>query len=409
LTGSSDHILTSHAGSLPRPDDLIELNRRRLDGDPVESDEYEAALRAATADVVRRQVAIGIDVPNDGEYGHAMGAKVDYGAWWNYSFSRLSGVGAFTRWENAAASASGTIQLATWDRRRDWNRFAEAFNDPDWGLAPKAKATKETPDIGFLVPVCEGPLVYTGHDDIQRDIDNMKAAMEQAGIDDGFLCSVGPGSWSRIGNTYYGTDEEFVWACAEALREEYLAITQAGLSLQIDEPSFASNWDQFDPEPSLADYRAFTKVRIEALNHALRGIPEQLTRLHCCWGSYHGPHMGDIPLEDVVDLLLEINTGSYQLEAANPRHEHEWKVWGQVALPEGKALVPGVVSHATNVVEHPEVVADRIVRFANVVGRENVIAATDCGLGGRVHPQIAWAKLEALVDGARLASERLWT
>jgi 5-methyltetrahydropteroyltriglutamate--homocysteine methyltransferase len=405
---STDCILTTHAGSLPRPDDLIELNRRRMDGEPVDEAAYQEQLREETADVVRRQAEIGIQIPNDGEYGHAMGAKVDYGAWWNYSFARLSGVSEFTRWENAAVSESGTIQLATWDKRRDWNRFAEAFADPTWGLAPKAKATKDAPEIGFLVPTCNGPLAYTGYDEIQRDIDNMKIAMERAGVESGFLNSVGPGSWSRIGNTYYDTDEEFVWACAEAMREEYLAIIDAGLMIQIDEPSFASNWDQFDPEPSLEDYRAFTTIRVEALNHALRGIPEELTRLHCCWGSYHGPHMGDIELRHIVDLLLQINTGSYQLEAANPRHEHEWRVWEDVKLPEGKVLVPGVVSHATNVVEHPEVVADRIERYARVVGRENVVAATDCGLGGRVHPQIAWAKLEVLAEGARLATERLW-
>jgi 5-methyltetrahydropteroyltriglutamate--homocysteine methyltransferase len=408
MTRSVDQILTTHAGSLPRPDDLIELNRRRIDGEPIDEADYQARLSEATAEVVSRQAESGISIANDGEYGHAMGAKVDYGAWWNYSFSRLSGVSEWTRWENAAVSSTGAIQLATWDRRRDWNRFAEAFADPEWGFAPKSKGTKETAEIGFLVPCCDGPLSYTGHEDIQRDIDNMKAAMERAGVETGFLCSVGPGSWSRIGNTYYETDEEFVWASAEAMREEYLAITNAGLTVQIDEPSFASNWDQFDPEPSLSDYRDFTMIRIEALNHALRGIPEEQTRLHCCWGSYHGPHMGDIELRHIVDLLLKINTGSYQLEGANPRHEHEWRVWEDTPLPEGKVLLPGVVSHATNVVEHPEVVADRIERYARVVGRESVVAATDCGLGGRLHPQIAWAKLEALAEGARRASKRLW-
>jgi 5-methyltetrahydropteroyltriglutamate--homocysteine methyltransferase len=409
MSDAADHIRTSHAGSLPRPDELIELNRRRMDDEPVDDASYEQALRDATIDVVRRQAEIGVDIPNDGEYGHAMGAKVDYGAWWNYSFTRISGLGPWRRWDDVrAAPPRTTIQLATWPKRRDWNRFAEAFNDPDWGLAPKAKTTKEQPQIGFFVPVCESRLAYVGHADLQRDIDNVKAAMERAGVTTGFLNSVGPGSWSRIGNTFYDTDEEFVWACAEALREEYLAITEAGLIVQIDEPSFASNWDQFDPEPSLEDYRAFTMVRIEALNHALRGIPPELTRFHVCWGSYHGPHTTDIELRDIVDLLLHIDTGSYQFEAGNVRHEHEWKIWQDVELPEGKVLVPGVVSHVTNVIEHPELVADRIERFASAVGRENVIAATDCGLGGRVHPQIAWAKLEALVAGARLATKRLW-
>jgi 5-methyltetrahydropteroyltriglutamate--homocysteine methyltransferase len=402
------HIRTSHAGSLPRPDDLIELNRRWIDGDLDDEAGYRKKLREATVEVVRRQADVGIDIPNDGEYGHAMGTKVDYGAWWQYSFTRLGGLGLFSGWENLpVAPAQTPIRLAPWTKRRDWTRFAEAFSDPDWGLAPKAKSGKDDPEVGFKLPVCEGPLTYTGHADLQRDIENVKEGMAEAGVATGFLNSVGPGSWSRIGNRYYPTDEEFVWACAEALREEYLAITNAGLTVQIDEPSLASNWDQFNPEPSLEDYRAFTMVRIEALNHALRGIPPALTRLHCCWGSYHGPHSTDVELRDIVDLLLRIDTGSYQLEAGNVRHEHEWKVWQDVKLPEGKVLVPGVVSHVTNVVEHPEVVADRIERFASVVGPENVVAATDCGLGGRVHPQIAWAKLEALVEGARLATKRL--
>ncbi len=260
----------------------------------------------------------------------------------------------------------------------------------------------------ILLPVCEGPLTYVGQAVVQRDISNIKEGMRRAGIDEAFLCAVVPGSASRMGNAHYATDEEFLWACAEALREEYLAITEAGITVQIDEPSFAENWDQFNPEPALADYRAFTRTRIEALNHALRGIPEELVRFHCCWGSWHGPHTTDIELRDVVDLLLEIDAGSYSFEAANVRHEHEWRVWEDVDLPDGKVLVPGVVSHATNVVEHPELVADRIERFARAVGRENVIAATDCGLGGRVHPQIAWAKLETLAEGARLASRHLW-
>jgi 5-methyltetrahydropteroyltriglutamate--homocysteine methyltransferase len=404
-----ERILTSHAGSLPRPDHLIELNRRRFDEEPYDEDEYQRELRDATIDVVRRQAELGIDVPNDGEYGHAMGAKVDYGAWWHYSFARLGGLG---RWSDMldlpTAEPKETIPLATFMQRRDWNRFADAYGDPDAGVAAKAKSRKDEPEIGMMLPVCTGPLTYTGCAEIERDIANLKAGMEAAGVESAFLCSVGPGSASRIGNEFYETDEEFVWACADAMREEYLAITNAGLMVQIDEPSFAENWDQFDPEPSLEEYRAFTRVRIEALNHALRGIPQELTRFHCFWGSWHGPHTTDIELKDIVDLLLEIETGSYSFEASNARHEHEWRLWQDVALPEGKVLVPGVVSHATNVIEHRELVADRIERFANVVGRENVIAATDCGLGGRVHPQIAWTKLEALADGARLASERLW-
>lgn len=409
MSRRTGHIRTTHAGSLPRPDELIEINRRRMDGEHVSDAQYRELVQRDTADVVARQAQIGIDIPNDGEYAHEMGTKVDYAAWINYSYSRVSGIGEWTDWDSVeAAPPRGTIQLAPWPSRRDFSRFAEAFNDPDYGLAPKAKVAQGEPSIGWMVPVVTGEVKYTGHAEIARDIENMKLAMQRAGVETGFLCSVGPGSWSRIGNTYYETDEEFVWAVAEALREEYLAITTAGLIVQIDEPSFSSNWDQFNPEPSIADYRAFTMVRIEALNHALRGIPEELTRFHGCWGSNRGPHTTDIELRDMVDLLLKVETGSYQLEAGNVRHEHDWKVWQDVRLPEGKVLVPGVVTHKTSVVEHPELVADRLELFAKLVGRDNVIGATDCGLGGRLHPQIAWAKLEALAEGAQQATARLW-
>jgi len=405
---SSDRVLTSHAGSLPRPDDLIELNRRRLDGEPYDQEAYDRRLREATIEVVKRQAELGIDIPNDGEYGHTMGAKVDYGAWWSYSFQRLGGLGLWTDMANVpTAPATTTIALSTFPERRDWVRFADAYGDPDSGVAPKGKSTEGESQAGMMLPVCEGPLTYTGHDEVRRDVANLKAGLEAAGLEQGFMCALGPGSASRIGNAHYATEEEFVWACAEALREEYLEITGAGLIVQIDEPSFAENWDQFNPEPSLEDYLAFTRVRVEALNHALRGIPRELTRFHCCWGSWHGPHTTDIPIADLVDLLLELDVGSYSFEAGNVRHEHEWRAWQGVDLG-GRVLVPGVVSHATNVVEHPQLVADRIERFANAVGRENVIASTDCGLGGRVHPQIAWAKLEALAEGARVATERLW-
>ncbi|MFN8204971.1 MAG: cobalamin-independent methionine synthase II family protein [Solirubrobacteraceae bacterium] len=407
---STDRILTSHAGSLPRPEDLIELNRQRLDGESYDEQRYAEQLRQATIDVVRRQAEIGIDLPNDGEYGHTMGAKVDYGAWWSYSFQRLGGTGLWTDMAHVPqAPPESTIELSSFPQRRDWNIFHDAYADPDSGIAVKAKSRNDDPEQpGMSLPVVESELTYAGQAEVERDIANMKAGMEAAGVQQGFLCAVGPGSASRIGNQHYKTDEEFVWACAEVMREEYLAITNAGLMVQIDEPSFAENWDQFDPAPSLEDYRTFTMVRVEALNHALRGIPEERTRFHCCWGSWHGPHVTDIPMKDIADMLLKINCGSYSFEAGNVRHEHEWRLWEDVDLPDGKVLVPGVVSHATNVIEHPELVADRIERYANAVGRENVIAGTDCGLGGRVHPMVAWAKLEALVEGAKIATQRLF-
>jgi 5-methyltetrahydropteroyltriglutamate--homocysteine methyltransferase len=222
------------------------------------------------------------------------------------------------------------------------------------------------------------------------------------------MTAVAPGSAYRIPNTYYERDEDFLYACAEAMREEYKAILDAGLILQLDDPATATSWDMIDPEPELADYRKFIMVRVDALNHALRGLPQERIRFHLCWGSWHGPHTTDIPMRDIVEIMLAVNAGAYSFEAGNVRHEHEWKVWQDVRLPDEKIILPGVVSHATNVVEHPELVAERILRFTNLVGRERVIGSTDCGLGGRVHPDIAWAKLDALAQGAALASRQLW-
>jgi 5-methyltetrahydropteroyltriglutamate--homocysteine methyltransferase len=222
------------------------------------------------------------------------------------------------------------------------------------------------------------------------------------------LNSVAPGSASRFGNEHYDNDEELIYACADALREEYTAIIDAGLGLQLDDPGIAENWDQINPEPTVEAYRRFTMVRVEALNYAIRDLPSDRIRFHLCWGSWHGPHVTDIPMADIVEVMLAIDAGAYSFEAANVRHEHEWKVWQDIELPPGKVILPGVVSHSTNVVEHPELVAERISRFAAGVRPENVVASTDCGLGGRVHPQVAWAKLESLVAGAELASRQLW-
>jgi len=257
-------------------------------------------------------------------------------------------------------------------------------------------------------PVCVGPVSYTGQAAIASDIANFKAGLAAAGVEEGFMTSVAPGSAARLRNTHYKSDEEFMIACADAMREEYKAILDAGLILQLDDPSIAENWDQVNPEPAVEDYRKFTMLRVDALNHAIKGLHEDRIRFHLCWGSWHGPHTTDIEMRHIVDIMLAIKCQAYSFEAGNVRHEHEWRVWQDVKLPDGKLILPGVVSHATNVVEHPQLVAERILRFAGLVGRERVIAATDCGLGGRVHPQIAWAKLEALAEGARLASRILW-
>jgi 5-methyltetrahydropteroyltriglutamate--homocysteine methyltransferase len=401
-----DRILTSHAGSLPRPEDLIALNERRANGDLTDEAEYLSRLRGAVADIVARQRATGIDLVNDGEYGHSMGQRYDYGSWWTYVFQRLGGlerspldIAAIPQ----AKAKSGEITLASFGERRDWQRFAAAYTDPSSGAAlPNVQHAAEP------APVCRGPITYTGHEAVRRDIVDLKAALDAAGLAEGFLNSVAPGSCARFGNEYYANDEEQLLACAEAMREEYKAIIDAGLILQLDDPAIAENWDQINPAPTVADYRRFTMARIEALNHAIRGLPAERIRFHLCWGSWHGPHTTDLPMADIVDLMLAVNAGTYSFEAANVRHEHEWKVWRDVKLPDGKVIAPGVVSHSTNVVEHPELVAERIARFAECVGRENVIASTDCGLGGRVHPQIAWAKLDTLAKGAELATRQLW-
>jgi 5-methyltetrahydropteroyltriglutamate--homocysteine methyltransferase len=400
---SRDHILTSHAGSLPRTEDLIEANRQREAGASDEA-RLQGLLGQAVGDVVARQKGLGIDVPGDGEYGKSMGHKINYRAWWSYSFHRLGGLslkqGLGLYDLPPRRSAPGEVVLSSFGDRRDRQRFKAAYADPESGVSTGPRSNDW--------PVCTGPLTYTGQAAIKADVANFKAALDAAGVEEGFMTSIGPGSASRIANEHYRTDEEFLWACADAMREEYKAIIDGGLILQIDDPSIAENFDQVNPEPSVADYRKFTMRRVEALNHALKGLPQDRIRFHLCWGSWHGPHTTDIAMRDIVEVMLAIDAGGYSFEAGNVRHEHEWKVWETVKLPDGKVILPGVVSHATNVVEHPELVAERITRFTSLVGRERVIAATDCGLGGRVHADIAWAKLEALAQGAALASQQLW-
>jgi 5-methyltetrahydropteroyltriglutamate--homocysteine methyltransferase len=402
MQASLDRVLTSHAGSLPRPDGLIAAYQGLEAGDRIDEQTFQQTLRAAVAEVVRHQHDLGIEIPGDGEFGKPMAQRVQYGSWWRYSWQRLSGLafGAPGPYDTTPRrSRPGEVMLTTFADRRDRALFAAAYGDPESGitLGPRPPA-----------PTCVAPITYTGHDAIKADIANFKAAMQAAGVTEGFMSSVAPGSASRIGNAYYKTAEELLYACADAMREEYKAIVEAGLVLQLDDPAIAENWDMVNPEPTVEDYRRFAMLRVQALNHAIKGLPHDRIRFHLCWGSWHGPHMTDIPMRDIVDVMLAIDADAYSFEAGNVRHEHEWKVWQEVKLPDHKLILPGVVSHATNVVEHPDLVAERILRFANIVGRERVIASTDCGLGGRVHPQIAWAKLEALAQGAALASRQLW-
>lgn len=395
----SAQIRTTHVGSLPRTGELLAANKAHQEG-TLDDAAFATVIEEAVDAVIARQAQIGLDVVNDGEYGHLMTQAVDYGAWWGYSFLRFDGLEVLDT--PPAPKPSAKLQLDSMPERRDWVAFADAYADPDSGI----HIANRQP---WVFPTVTGPLSYTGQEQVARDVTLTKAGLEAAGkpLSDGFVAALSPASAARIGNTYYEDDEAAVWAWAEALREEYRAITDAGLTVQIDAPDLAESWDQFTVEPDLEAYRDFSRVRIDALNHALEGIDPALVRYHVCWGSWHGPHSTDLGFDKIVDLALSVNANGLSFEAANVRHEHEWRIWQERELPEGKYLVPGVVSHATNVLEHPELVADRIERFARLVGPGRVVASTDCGLGGRVHPSIAWAKLASLAEGARLASQRL--
>ncbi|MGH7089977.1 MAG: cobalamin-independent methionine synthase II family protein [Stellaceae bacterium] len=388
---SSDRILTSHVGSLPRPDALLEVNRAKLGGTGFDAKLHAERLKAAVAAVVRREAETGIDVVNDGEFGKASIGAIDYGPWMSYVWGRLEG------WE--PSDPAKVPLLAT---RRDRKLFAEFYREFDGTGFVSSSSLAPRP------PAFTGAIRYVGQAAISADLANLKAALEGVAAAEAFVTSVAPGVFSPRHNHTYKSDEEFRLALGEAMREEYRAIIDAGFVLQLDDPGLPSNWDATEPEPSLAEYRKAAKARIEALNHSLRGLPPDRIRYHICWGSWHGPHVTDLPLAAIADILLMVRAGAISFEAANVRHEHEWKLWRETKLPDGKILIPGVVSHATNVIEHPELVADRIVRFADLVGRENVIAGTDCGLGGRIHEQLVWAKLGALAEGAARASRTLW-
>jgi 5-methyltetrahydropteroyltriglutamate--homocysteine methyltransferase len=403
---STDRILTTHAGSLSRPPDLIAINRARAQGESKDDAAYGRCLNGAVAGVVKKQREVGVDIVDDGEFGKPMASNYDYGVWWNYAFARLQGFVPADQVPESQHKKSSVadVALTTMPNRRDWQKFKEFYQDPEsTGTLLGSAARRPT-----RRPVCTGPIKYAGQATIAADIANLKQAMAASGAEEGFMCSIGPGSFARGEDLHYANEEEFVYAAAEAMRDEYKAIVDAGIVLQIDDPSLPDNWDMINPEPPLDEFKKFERVRIEALNHALRGLPADRIRFHICWGSWHGPHTTDIPLMDIVDLVLAVNAGAYSVEAGNVRHEHEWRVWQEVKLPDDKLLIPGVISHATNIVEHPQVVADRIVRYAKIVGRERVIAGSDCGFGGRIHPQLAWAKLAALADGAKLASKELW-
>jgi len=384
---SSTRILTTHVGSLIRPAELLEFLRAKQGGRPYDQGEYAKTLRESVSQIVRRQAEAGIDIVSDGEFGKSI-------SWSQYVLERLSG---FER----RPIAQGADPFA---RGLDRERFADFYAELD-GRDGRTTATDS---------VCVGLIRYTGQVELERDIDNFRAALDVTAVEESFLPVAAPASViPDRKNEYYTSDDECLEAIGEAMRIEYRTIVDAGFLLQLDDARAAVTFDRMVPPASFDEYRNWVARHVEVLNHALEGIPEDRVRYHVCWGSWPGPHTTDVPLEGIVDLILKVRAGAYVIEAANPRHEHEWRVWEKVRLPEDKVLIPGVISHATNVVEHPELVAERIVRFAGVVGRENVIAGTDCGFAQgpflrRVHPSIMWAKLEALAEGARIATRRLW-
>ena len=383
-------IRTTHVGSLIRPPALTDMLRAVEAGQRVDDTAFAACLEAAVAQVVRAQADIGLDIINDGEFGKTI-------SWSRYVLTRMSGLER----RSAPADPNAMPRGIAGKDRRDFAEFYQAY-DRTQGF---------TTMTGWTVV---GPIKYTGQAAIQRDIADLKHALRGVPHDGAFMTAVAPGSViPDRDDRYYGSDEAFLSAIADALHEEYQAIVDAGFILQVDDAYLATYYDIIVPPGSMADYRRWAALRVESLNHALRGIPPERTRYHMCWGSWNGPHVSDVGFDEIADLVLKVNAGGYALEMGNPRHEHEWRVWEKVKLPEGKVLLPGVISHSTNVVEHPRLVAERITRLARLVGRENVIASTDCGFAQgpfvqRVHPSIMWAKLRALVEGAQLATRELW-
>lgn len=377
---STDRILTTHTGSLPRPDELVSLVEGRAQHELQRSAEFEEQVRHAVREVVEEQVSAGIDVVNDGEV-----SKVGYST---YVTERLTGFGP----ESRAARPN-----------------VEAADFPEFYAAG-------TPGAGVKRPVCSGPITWQGSSYVQRDVDNLRAALGGVSVEDVFMTAASPGVvWHFLENEYYPSDEAYVFAVAEAMKNEYQAIVDAGFLLQLDCPDLAMGWNRYNfAGKSEDEFLEVADMHVEALNKGLEGIPSDRVRLHLCWGNFEGPHMRDIPLARIWDIALKARADAFSFEGANPRHEHEWTLFERTRLPEGKVLIPGVLDSTTNFVEHPELVAQRLVRYANLVGRENVIAGTDCGFSTfarsqpTVHPTITWAKFRAMAEGARLASQELW-
>jgi len=386
---STERILTTHVGSLPRPPDLLDMIQAKERGEAFDGEAFAGRVKRAIAEVVKQQADSGIDIVADGEMGRF--------GFIPYVNERLAGI----------EPRKNTSRVGNWSQSREYLAFPEYYQ---WAAQMPGMAGKAPPTQW----VCSGPISYSGHVALQRDIDNLKAALAGVACEEAFMPAVSPtnlANWNV--NEHYNTDEEFRLALADALHEEYRAIVDAGLILQIDDPQLASHW-AMHPELDLAQCRKWAGASVELLNHALRGIPADRVRYHTCYSINMGPRVHDMELKHIVDIMLGVRAGAYSFEAGNPRHEHEWRVWESVKLPEGKVLIPGVITHASNLVEHPEAIAQRLARFAGVVGRENVIAGADCGFASfstscEVHPSVVWAKLAALGEGARLATRELWS
>lgn len=383
---SSDRILTTHVGSLIRPPELQEFYRAKQAGQRYDQDAYERTLRETVKSIVKRQADCGLDVISDGEYGKSY-------SWSQYALERLAG---FER-----RPFQGNNAFA---RGADRSRFSEFYAELD--AQEKVATTMDS--------VVVGPISYTGHRLLQKDIDNFKAALSGVDATEAFLPVAAPASViPDRKNEFYKNDDDVLAAIGAAMRDEYKQIIENGFLVQLDDARTAVTFDRMVPPGTLQDYLKWVARHVEILNEAIKGLPREKIRYHVCWGSWPGPHVSDVPLKTIVSLILKLKVGAFVIEGANPRHEHEWKVWADVKLPKDVVLIPGVISHATNIVEHPELIQERIVRLAKLVGRENVLASTDCGFAQgpfyrRVHPSIMWAKFEALVEGARLASKELW-
>lgn len=391
----ANRILTTHVGSLIRPPKLMELVRAIEDKKSLPAGAFENTLAESVAEVVRQQAEAGVDIVSDGEFGKTYN-------WAFYVHSRLSNIVA-----RPMTDEERKDPMITPGGGRDREAFPEYYAEADKATGLASRLSNRFINKG-------GPISYIGQKDLQRDIDNLKAALSKVKVEGAFLPVVAPASALPGGmSEYYPDEKSYLFALAEALRVEYKTITDAGLYVQIDDAFLPFMQEKLVPPMSLAEYRKWAQLRVDALNHALVGIPIEKTRYHICWGSWSGPHMFDVEMKDFIDLLLQVNVGAYSFEAANVRHEHEWKVWKTVKLPAGKKILPGVISHATNVVEHPELIADRLIQFADIVGKENVMASSDCGFAQspfarRVHPTIMWAKLKSMAEGARMATARLW-